>query len=142
VQAWFGAGRPDHARFIERGRPLVDHTDLISVGVTSSSFLFINGVAFLIPALVAARGTSLAEAGLLASMPSWGMVVTLFGWGYLTDRLGERIVMTVGSALAAAAYPPAWALCGLFPLAAVPLVPVRMLPPGLDDSARSSPSRA
>ncbi len=76
---------------------------LISVGVTSSSFLFINGVAFLIPSLVAARGTSLAEAGLLASMPSWGMVVTLFLWGYLTDRLGEQIVMTVGSALTGAA---------------------------------------
>ncbi|WP_414738681.1 MFS transporter [Mycobacterium haemophilum] len=76
---------------------------LVSVGVTSSSFLFINGVAFMIPALVAARGTPLAEAGLLASMPSWGMVVTLVFWGYLTDRLGERIVMTVGSALTAAA---------------------------------------
>jgi MFS family permease len=76
---------------------------LISVGVTSSSFLFINGVAFLIPALLAQRGTPLAEAGLLASMPSWGMVVTLVFWGYLTDRLGERIVMTLGSALTAAA---------------------------------------
>ena len=75
----------------------------ISVGVTSSSFLFINGVAFLIPALVAGRGTSLVQAGLLASMPSWGMVVTLIFWGYLTDRVGERIVMTVGSALTAAA---------------------------------------
>lgn len=76
---------------------------LISVGVTSSSFLFINSVAFMIPALVAARDTPLAEAGLLASMPSWGMVVTLVFWGYLTDRLGERMVMTVGSALTAAA---------------------------------------
>jgi MFS family permease len=76
---------------------------LISVGVTSSSFLLINGVAFLIPSLVSSRGISLAEAGLLASMPSWGMVVTLVFWGYLTDRLGERIVMTVGSALTAAA---------------------------------------
>jgi MFS family permease len=75
----------------------------ISVGVTSSSFLFINGVAFLIPSLVAARGIPLVEAGLLASMPSWGMVVTLIFWGYLTDRLGERIVMTVGSALTGAA---------------------------------------
>jgi MFS family permease len=31
------------------------------------------------------------------------MVVTLVFWGYLTDRLGERIVMTVGSALTATA---------------------------------------
>lgn len=28
-----------------------------------------------------------------------------------------------------AAYPTAWALCGVFPLAAVPLVPVRLLHP-------------
>jgi MFS family permease len=76
---------------------------LISVGVTTSSFLFINGVAFLIPSLVATRRIGLAEAGLLASMPSWGMVVTLIFWGYLTDRLGERIVMTLGSALTGAA---------------------------------------
>jgi MFS family permease len=76
---------------------------LISVCVTSSSFLFINGVAFLIPSLVAMRRTPLAEAALLASMPSWGMVTTLVLWGYLTDRLGERLVMTMGSALTAAA---------------------------------------
>ncbi|ARG60874.1 MFS transporter, partial [Mycobacterium kansasii] len=50
-----------------------------------------------------ARGTPLTQAGLLASMPSWGMVVTLVAWGYVLDRVGERIVMTVGSALTAAA---------------------------------------
>jgi MFS family permease len=76
---------------------------VISVWVTASSFLFINGVAFMIPSLVAERATPLATAGLLASMPSWGMVVTLIFWGWLTDRVGERIVMTVGSALTAAA---------------------------------------
>ncbi len=76
---------------------------LTSLGVTSSSFLFINGVAFLIPSLVAVRRTPLAEAALLASMPSWGMVMTLVLWGYLTDRLGERVVMTMGSTLTAAA---------------------------------------
>jgi hypothetical protein len=54
---------------------------LTSVGVTSSSFLFINGVAFLIPSLVVKRQIPLAEAALLASMPSWGMVVTLVLWG-------------------------------------------------------------
>ena len=72
---------------------------LVSVGVTASSFLFINGVAFLIPSLASAYRISLAEAALLASMPSWGMVATLILCGYLTDRLGERLVMTVGSAL-------------------------------------------
>jgi MFS family permease len=76
---------------------------VVSLFVTAGSFLFINGVAFLIPRLEAARGTPLAQAGLLASMPSWGMVVTLVAWGYVLDRVGERIVMTVGSALTAAA---------------------------------------
>ncbi|MEE6177515.1 MFS transporter [Mycobacterium sp. 050134] len=76
---------------------------VVSLGVTATSFLFINGVAFLIPSLQARRGISLTEAGLMASMPSWGMVATLFLWGYLLDRVGERAVLTVGSALTAAA---------------------------------------
>jgi MFS family permease len=76
---------------------------IISLVVTSSSFLFINGVAFLIPALEAERKTPLAAAGLLSSMPSWGMVVTLVPWGVVLDRVGERMVLTVGSALTAVA---------------------------------------
>jgi MFS family permease len=75
----------------------------VSIFVTVSSFLFINGIAFLIPALQARRGVSLAEASVLVSMPSWGMVVTLVAWGYLLDRVGEQTVLTAGSALTAAA---------------------------------------
>ena len=41
-----------------------------------------------------------------------------------------------GALIAAAGYPPAWALCGLFPLVAVPMVPARLLPPGLETRAR------
>jgi MFS family permease len=76
---------------------------VVSLVVTASAFIFINGVAFLIPALEEDHGTPLAEAGLLSSMPSFGMVTTLILWGYLLDRIGERIVLTVGSALTAAA---------------------------------------
>jgi MFS family permease len=76
---------------------------IISLWVTASSFLFINGIAFLIPSLELARGIPLTEASLLSSMPSWGMVATLVLWGYVLDRVGERIVMTAGSALTAAA---------------------------------------
>lgn len=76
---------------------------VVSLGVTATSFLFINGVAFLIPSLQARRGIPLAEAGLLSSMPSWGMVATLVLWGWVLDRVGERIVLTAGSALTAAA---------------------------------------
>ncbi|WP_082951522.1 MFS transporter [Mycobacterium sp. 852002-51057_SCH5723018] len=76
---------------------------IISLGVTATSFLVINGVAFLIPSLQARRGIPLTEATLLSSMPSWGMVVTLVLWGYVLDRVGERAVLAVGSALTAAA---------------------------------------
>ncbi len=76
---------------------------VISLLVTASAFVFINGVAFLIPALEDDLGTPLAEAGLLSSMPSFGMVATLILWGCLLDRVGERVVMTIGSALTAAA---------------------------------------
>jgi MFS family permease len=74
---------------------------VISLGATLCAFTFINGVAFLIPALQIERDTTLAQAGLLSSMPSFGMVFTLIGWGYLVDRIGERIVLTAGSALTA-----------------------------------------
>src|SRR5574337_1753381 len=75
----------------------------VTLAVTSCSFLFINCGVFLIPALQTDRHTSLAAAGLLSAMPSFGMVVTLVGWGYLVDRLGERIVLTAGSTLTALA---------------------------------------
>ncbi|WP_068187514.1 MFS transporter [Mycobacterium sp. UM_CSW] len=75
----------------------------VSLGVTATSFLFINGVAFLIPSLESRRGMSLPTAVLLSSMPSWGMVVTLVFWGYVLDRVGERTVLTSGSVLTAAA---------------------------------------
>jgi MFS family permease len=53
----------------------------------------------------------------------------------------QRVVAAVGPPLfgvliGAARYPQAWLLCGLFPLAAVPLVPIRLLPPGLETTAR------
>jgi MFS family permease len=76
---------------------------VVSLLATASAFVFINGVAFLIPALEDDLGTPLAEAGLLSSMPSFGMVVTLIVWGYLLDRVGERLVLAVGTALTAVA---------------------------------------
>ena len=75
----------------------------VSLGATLCANVFINGVAFLIPMLHARHNTGLAEGGLLASLPSFGMVVTLPVWGYLLDRVGERIVLTIGLTLTAAA---------------------------------------
>jgi len=102
---------------------------VVSLFVTASSFLFINGIAFLIPSLEATRGTPLAEAGLLSSMPSWGMVVTLVLWGYVLDRVGERLVLTLGSGLTAAA---AYAAASVHSM----VLPTKLVPPGLETKAR------
>jgi MFS family permease len=75
----------------------------VSLTATLCATVFINGVVFLIPALKAERHMGLAEGALWTAMPSLGMAATLFAWGYLLDRIGERIVLTVGLALTAAA---------------------------------------
>jgi MFS family permease len=75
----------------------------IALSATLCANVFINGAAFLIPTLHTERGLDLAHAGLLSSMPSFGMVATLIAWGYIVDRVGERIVLGLGSALTAAA---------------------------------------
>ena len=76
---------------------------VIALAATLCANVFINGAAFLIPTLHSERGLDLAQAGLLSSMPSFGMVVTLIAWGYIVDRVGERFVLALGSALTAAA---------------------------------------
>ena len=50
-----------------------------------------------------AEGLTLAQIGLLVSAPILGLVLTLIAWGGLADRFGERVVMTVGLAIGAAA---------------------------------------
>lgn len=78
---------------------------MLAIGLlaTLCANVFINGVAFLIPTLHDERGLDLAAAGLMSSLPSLGMVVTLIAWGYVVDRVGERVVLALGSALTAAA---------------------------------------
>jgi MFS family permease len=76
---------------------------VIALAATTSANVFINGAAFLIPTLHTQRGLDLATAGLLSSMPSFGLVITLIAWGYVVDRVGERIVLALGSILIAAA---------------------------------------
>src|ERR1700753_2275649 len=64
--------------------------------------MLISTPAYLIPLLHLHRGLPLAQAGLLASAPTFGTVLTLVAWGALTDRYGERWVIAGGLVLAAA----------------------------------------
>lgn len=69
----------------------------------ASSTVFVSTPAFLIPLLHTERGLSLAQAGLLASAPTLGLVLALIAWGALSDRIGERWVIAAGLAFTAAA---------------------------------------
>ena len=78
---------------------------MLALGVVgqASSTVFVSTPAFLIPLLHSERGLSLAQAGLLASAPTLGLVLTLIAWGALSDRIGERWVIASGLALTALA---------------------------------------
>ena len=67
-----------------------------SVAAQAGASVAINGPAFLIPSLQETRGLSLAQAGTLAAMPIAGVMLTLFLWGLVVDRIGERKVLLLG----------------------------------------------
>jgi sugar phosphate permease len=73
------------------------------------------GLPALGPALRHAYALSLPQVGLAFTAVAVGVMVTLVPWGVLTDRVGERPVMSAGlvltaGALAAAAYAPSYPL--------------------------------
>lgn len=78
---------------------------MLALGVLAqaSATVLVSTPAFLIPFLHGNRGLNLAAAGALAATPTLGMVVTLIAWGALTDRLGERRVISTGLLLASVA---------------------------------------
>lgn len=78
----------------------------LGVGAQAATTVFVSVPPFLIPLLHTEYGYSLAQAGLLASAPNVGLVLTLVAWGALADRYGERLVIAIGvgaTALAAVA---------------------------------------
>jgi MFS family permease len=81
----------------------------LGVAAQASGTFLVSIPAFLIPLLHVQQGVPLAQAGLLAAAPTFGMVLTLVVWGALADRFGERWVIAGGLALTA-----------LFALAAAP----------------------
>lgn len=60
---------------------------------------FQYGLAYLLPAFLA-EGMTLGEAGLLASAPLAGLLLTLVAWGAAADRWGERWILVAGLAAA------------------------------------------
>src|SRR5262249_15211971 len=58
------------------------------------------GVPVLAPQLRAHFGLSLGETGVVLAALSIGMTPTLLAWGLLADRVGERVVLPLGLAVA------------------------------------------
>ncbi|MBS42031.1 MAG: MFS transporter [Nocardioides sp.] len=62
----------------------------------SSAAVMMHGAAFLIPTLHDREGLSLAQAGVVAAMPTIGVMLTLVAWGAVADHRGERLAMLAG----------------------------------------------
>jgi sugar phosphate permease len=75
----------------------------LGVAAQTAGTVFVSAPAFLIPLLHTERGLTLAQAGLLAAVPTFGMVLTLILWGALADRIGEKWVIAGGLVLTALA---------------------------------------
>ncbi|WP_309713250.1 MFS transporter [Pseudolysinimonas sp.] len=73
---------------------------VVGGGSQAATALLISTPAYLIPLLHTERGLSLAEAGLIATAPNVGVLLTLILWGAATDRWGERIILVTGLVVA------------------------------------------
>jgi MFS family permease len=72
------------------------------------------GIPVIAPQLRGDYDLSLTEVGLVLAAANIGSMATLLPWGLLTDRIGERAVLTIGllgcsAALAGAAFTPSFA---------------------------------
>ncbi|MEP6853143.1 MAG: MFS transporter [bacterium] len=80
----------------------------LGVAAQTSTCVFLYGLPALLPLLhstdaVRSGGLSLARAGVVVAAPSAGLLATLIAWGAAADRFGERRVIVIGLAGAAAA---------------------------------------
>lgn len=78
---------------------------VLGVGVVAqAAFAAVSlGLPAMAPALRAHYGLSIATIGVALAAVGGGMIVTMLGWGVLADRIGERLVMSIGLAGAAVA---------------------------------------
>lgn len=97
-------GEPVGARPVDAGRdrrePSRRRWLILALGLASqaATFSFVYGLPFLVPAIRATERLSLAQAGIVVSAPTVGLLLTLIAWGAAADRFGERIVMVIGLA--------------------------------------------
>ena len=86
--------------WLRRPRPWL----MLAVGGGSQAVtgLLISAPAYLIPLLHSERGLTLGQAGLVATAPNVGVLLTLILWGAAVDRWGERLILVTGLIVAVA----------------------------------------
>jgi MFS family permease len=90
----------------------------VGVGAQGAFAAYQQGLPALGPALQAQFQVGLTKTGVLLASVSAGVLVTLYAWGLLTDRVGERPVLAAGLAGAAGMLALASFARGFWPLAA------------------------
>ncbi|MFW5416936.1 MFS transporter [Nocardiopsis sp. CNT-189] len=75
----------------------------VSMAAQVASVTSLYGVPFVLPQLRDAYGMTTAQAGMLAGLPAFGLLLTLLLWGVVIDRFGERATMALSLALTAGA---------------------------------------
>lgn len=94
----------------------------VSTFAQAAASVSMHGAPYLIPALHT-RGLSLTTAALLAAAPVTGVMLALVAWGWLADKVGERVVLVSGLTLtvladAGAMFTHSWTLLGVLWLVA------------------------
>lgn len=75
----------------------------VGTAAQAASAVSMHGAPFLIPALRSDLSLTLPQAGVVVAAPTVGVMLTLFAWGFLVDRVGERRVLVTGLVLTAMA---------------------------------------
>jgi sugar phosphate permease len=94
---------------------------VLAVGTAgqASFAAFTIGIAVMLPDVRSEYGLSLAQAGLVLAAASVGTMLGMLPWGIAADRVGERLVVTVGLAAAGVATVAAGATSGFAALGAL-----------------------
>ncbi|WP_067604723.1 MFS transporter [Nocardiopsis listeri] len=91
----------------------------ISMVAQVASVSAIFGIPVVLPRLREDFGVNTAQAGVLAGLPSFGLLLTLLIWGVVIDRVGERGTMALSLTLTTGALGLLWITPGLWSVAAV-----------------------
>src|SRR5690625_3698521 len=94
---------------------------ILSIGMMAqaASVSAMFGVPIVLPQLRVAFDVTTAQAGMLAGLPSFGLLLTLLLWGLVIDRAGERWTMALSLLLTAGALGLLWTVSDLWGAAAV-----------------------